>query len=68
MPLQIGFDEVQMIFRIIRRQFDGLFQPVTRLVPAADADRPARRVAIQQAEAPFRPGIIKVPVQFRPPF
>ena len=52
-----------MIFRKIRRQLDGLLQQRLRLGRVADADRPARGVAIEQAQVPFGPGMVELRIQ-----
>ena len=63
LPLPVRFDKIQPVFGIIGRKLDGLFQPFARFVPAADAHRPAGRVAIQQAETARGAGVIEMFIQ-----
>ena len=58
-PFQIGLDEVQMVFGIVRRKSAPPVPQTVAPALAADAHRPARRFAIKQAQVPFRPGVVE---------
>src|SRR5689334_21003350 len=61
-PFQISLDEIQMVFGIIRRQFEGALQ--MPLCPGATADADDRgRFAVEQPQVAIGASVIKGAVE-----